>query len=110
VYIEAKLDASLEALVPYLSRRTAHHLPADRRISLATLFMQTRRVGLAREQLQACFETLDTESLCALTPAAAVNLLALSRALEVPFPSEDLRTLALQLIPPRVRARLNPAP
>jgi hypothetical protein len=101
-----RLGASLESLIPQLSRRSARNLPADRRISLAALLLQTKHVDLAREQLLACLEELDSEALRAMTPGSVVNLLVLSRSLGVPFPDKNLEAFAVELIPPGVRATL----
>ncbi len=101
------LQESLKNLIPHLSRRSARDLPADRRISLATLFLQTKQVELAREQLTACFEDLDSGTLRTMTPASVVNLLALSRSLEISFPQQELKGVAMELIPPSVRGRLT---
>jgi hypothetical protein len=101
-----RLEESLDALIPHLSRRTARNLPADRRISLAALFLQTRRVELARDQVNACFEDLDVATLRTLTPGSVVNLVLLSRSLDIPFPDKELEAVALEQIPPGVRLRL----
>ena len=53
------------------------------------------------------FETLDPGALRGLTPASVVRLVALSRALGVPFPDESLETLAMDLMPPGVRSGLD---
>jgi len=101
-----RLKDSLETLIPYLSRRFARNLPSDRRISLAALFVQTNHVDLAREQMTACFEGLDVNSLRTMTPGAVVNLVAMSRSLDIPFPDKGLEMTAMELIPPSVRAGL----
>lgn len=103
----ARLEESLEALMPYLSRRGARNLPVDRRISLAALLLQTKRVDEARAQAAAAFEALDVETLKALMPGAVVRLVVLSRSFDIPFPDRELEALALELIPPGVRARLT---
>lgn len=103
----ARLEATLEALIPQLSRRSARDLPADRRIGLAALLARTNRTDLSRGQLATCMETLDAASLRKLSPGAAVNLLALSRTLGVAFPDRELETLALELVPPGIRAGLT---
>lgn len=99
----ARLKDSLEALIPHLSRRSARNLPADRRISLATLFVQTNRADLARDQITTCLEGLDAETLRTLTPGSVVSLVALSRSLAIPFPDKGLEAIAMELIPPSVR-------
>ena len=104
---QAELEKSLEGLIPYLSRRSARNLPVDRRVSLGILFIRTKHIDLARDQLTACFETLDAETLRTLTPSAIMGLLALSRSLDIPFPDEDLEAFAIELIPPHFRSRLE---
>lgn len=103
----ARLKESLDALIPQLSRRAARNLPADRRISLATLLLQTKHTELAREQMTACFEGLDAGTLRSMTPSSVVNLVAISRSLGIPFPDKDLQAVAMELIPPAVRAQLK---
>lgn len=105
---QARLKESLDSLIPALSRRTARNLPADRRISLAALFLRVNRVDLAREQLTECLEDLDAAELRTMTPGAVVGLVALSRSLEIPFPDLSLEAVAMELIPPGVRAGLAP--
>ena len=104
----AGLKDSLETLIPLLSRRSARNLPADRRISIAALLYRTKHADLARDQMTACLEELDAATLRTLTPSAAVNLMVLSGSLEIPFPDEALKSLAVELIPPEVRERILP--
>ncbi|EDY81184.1 hypothetical protein VDG1235_801 [Verrucomicrobiia bacterium DG1235] len=103
---QAAFEQSLEDLIPTLSRRSARNLPAHRRISISVLLIQAKRIELARDQTNSCFETLDADTLRTLTPVAISRLLALSKALEIPFPNQELKTLALELIPPKFRETL----
>jgi hypothetical protein len=103
----AHVDESLEKLIPLLSRRWARVLPADQRISLAALFVQTKHLDLAKEQIEACLKTLDGDTLRQLTLGATVRLVALSQALHAPFPNPELEATAIQLIPPSIRANLT---
>ncbi len=100
------LEVTLTRLIPYLSRSWARRLPADRRISLAALFIQTNHADLARQQLTACMQALDAKAVRALPTGAIVQLVALSRVLGVPFPTQGLEAAALKLIPLDTRARL----
>jgi hypothetical protein len=99
---------TMGSLIPMLSRRAARNLPADRRISLAMLFLDTNRADLAGEQLTACLSELDDKTLRTLTPGSVVNLMILSRSLGISFPSKNLEAVALDLIPPEVRRSLAP--
>ena len=103
---KAALEKSLETLIPYLSRRSARNLPAGRRISLGALFIRTNHPDLARDQLTACFETLDVETLRTLTPPSVFSLFMLSLSLDIPFPDEEMEAVAMELIPPNLRSRL----
>lgn len=102
----AGLKETLETLRPHLSRRAARNLPADRRISLATLLLQTRQPEPAKEQLSACLASLDAPTLRTLTPGTLVNLFFLSRSLDLPFPDKELEQLAWELVPPAARSGL----
>ncbi len=106
----AGLKRTLETLLPSLSRRAGRNLPADRRISLALLLLQTKHTDLAREQVIACFKDLDDKMLRGLTPASVVNLVSLSQSLEVTFPDRNLETLAFELVPPAIRNSLRRGP
>jgi hypothetical protein len=101
------LTESLDNLIPYMSRRSARNLPADRRISLAVLFLQTNQLDLARDQVTACYDGLDADTLRTLTPASTIGLVALSRSLSIPFPDANLEAVAMGLIPPGLRAGLT---
>jgi len=105
---QAHLAESLEKLIPYLSRVSARHLPVDRRISLAVLLLRTQHRDLAQEQLTACLKQLDANTLRTLTPGTVKDLLVLCRVLNISFPDEKLKPVALGLVPPAARARLTP--
>jgi hypothetical protein len=70
----------------------------DRRVSLATILVQGRERGLAREQVQACIADATEERLRSLSPSAVRNLLLLSRGFNIPFANPELLVLARQLI------------
>lgn len=102
-----KLEETLETLTPYLSRRSARNLPADRRVSIAALFMQTQRTELAKEQIEEAMKKIDDATLKAMTPRSVALLIALSRNLDVPFPREETKQLALELVPTAIQERLS---
>ena len=101
------IEKDLEDLIPEMSRRAARDLPADRRISLGTLFFQTNHRDLAREQLEKALQALDVQTLRSFTPGTTINLLGLSRALGLSLPSQQMKDEALSLIPPVVRKSLG---
>ncbi|HVU35576.1 MAG TPA: hypothetical protein VHE61_19205 [Opitutaceae bacterium] len=104
---DSLVTTTVEALIPYLSRIAARHLPADRRISLATLLYRTHHDDLARQQLTTCLQTLEPAMLRTLTPNALGELFGLTRALNVPITDPKIQTAALGLLPPGVRAGLE---
>lgn len=103
---QSHLDETIETLIPYLSRASARHLPADRRVSLASVLIRTRHPDLARDQIATCLKTLDAEMLRTLTPGAVRDLLTLMRDFNLTFSDPALKPAALGLLPPGVRVRL----
>ena len=102
-----RLAETLETLTPLLSRRAGRNLPPDRRISLATLFIQTKQGELAREQIETCMDEIDVDSLKAMTPGTVINLIALSASLGVPFRDAMIEETAIAMTPPAVRTALE---
>ena len=103
---QAQLAESVDKLIPFLARVTARHLPPDRRISLATVLIQTQHADLARNQITLCLKTLDAATLRTLTPGAVRDLLALMRVFKLSFENPALKATALALLPPAARGRL----
>jgi hypothetical protein len=103
----ARLNETLTTLVPMLSRRSARNLPADFRVTLATVFTRVNRPELARTEIQKSFEQLTLETLRSWSPGSVIDLLSNSRALNEPWPTAHLREAALELIPPRVRSQFQ---
>jgi len=99
---------ALEAVLPQLSRRSARTLPLDRRVSLAALLANAKQTEAASEQLRQCLAGIDAARLRELSPGSLVRLVALSNLLKIEFPDPALRSLALTLVPPALRARLEP--
>jgi hypothetical protein len=103
----ADYRATMETLLPYVSRRAARTLPVDRRISLAALLMQTKQMDLARGQMEQCVTELDPDRLRELTTSEIVRLVAMTDLLGLTLPDPQLRLLALSLMPPSLRSRLE---
>ena len=102
----AGYEETLQTLLPYASRRAGRTLAIDRRISLAALLIQAKQVEATRDQMQQCLAALNTENLRTLTTGEIVRLLALADILKLPV-EPQLRVLALSLVPPTLRARLE---
>jgi len=102
----AGYDEALQALLPYVSRRAGRTLTIDRRISLAALLIQAKQADATRDQMQQCLAALNADNLRELTTGEIVRLLAIADLLKLPL-DPQLRTLALSLVPPTLRARLE---
>ncbi len=94
-------------LLPYLTRRSARTLPFDRRLSLAALLVQAKQMETAREQMQLSDQDLSAVKIRELTTGALVQLLALNQLFGLELPDPQLKQLALSLLPPALRARLE---
>lgn len=99
--------ASLEALLPYLSRRSARTLPFDRRISVAVALVGGKKLDEAREQMTLALAEIDSEKIRGLTTSALVRVLAITSLLDMEFPDTALREEILSLIPPTIRAKIG---
>lgn len=102
----AGYDEALQTLLPYVSRRAGKTLTIDRRISLAALLIQAKQTDATRDQMQQCLAALNADNLRELTTGEVVRLLAIADLLKMPVDPE-LRALALSLVPPTLRARLE---
>ena len=103
----AGYEETLQTLLPYVSRRAGKTLTVDRRISLAALLVQAKQTDATRDQMQQCFAALNADNLRELTTGEVVRLLAIADILKMPLPDPALRPLALSLVPPTLRARLE---
>lgn len=102
----AGYDEALQTLLPYVSRRAGKTLTIDRRISLAALLIQAKQTDATRDQMQQCLAALNAANLRELTTGEVVRLIAIADLLKMPVDPE-LRALALSLVPPTLRARLE---
>ncbi|MDQ8203897.1 hypothetical protein [Pelagicoccus sp. SDUM812003] len=98
---------SMETLIPYLSRRAARDLPANRHITIASLLLRDKETELAKTQIERCLENIDTAEIKSLSPLNLAGLVALSKAFQLPFPDEETKALALELLSPEARARFE---
>lgn len=98
---------SVEALLPRLTGETERTLPLDRRVSLAIVLAQGHHLDRARLEVQRCFADLDEEKLKALTTTSLYHLQVLAGALGEEMRDPKMRQLALDLLPPDVRSRLD---
>jgi len=99
-------DEALQTLLPYVSRRAGKTLTLDRRISLAALLIQAKQPDATRDQMQQALAALNADNLRELTTGEVVRLIAIADMLKLPV-DPQLRALALSLVPPTLRARLE---
>lgn len=98
---------TLALIKPRLATRSAKTLAWDRRVSLAVVLAQAKLTDDAKEQVQLCLSQMDEAKLRALSTGAIYRLLVLSRSFQIAFPSVDLRTIALDLLPSGMRQRVE---
>ena len=96
----------LDKLVAYSARGSDRGLAWDRRLSLAVVLAQGRRLDLARELIFRCLAETTEVRLRSLTTNSLVRLLELKKLSGHDFPNLRLQELALGLLPPTLRQRL----
>ncbi len=101
-----KLASLVKTLLPYLQRGDVRDLPWDRRVSLALVLAQTNQVDAARTEVQRCVDELDADRLRSLSSRRLYQLQLLARSVGVAIVDPQLQTLAHELLPPEMRARL----
>jgi hypothetical protein len=107
----AQEDASgftktVDDLLSRLSSGADRYLPWDRRVSLATVLAQADKIDLAREQVRRCVKEIDADKVRALSTGSLYRLLVLTHALKIEISDPTVRDLALDLLPPDLRAQL----
>jgi hypothetical protein len=107
---EAALAKSLNVLLPYVTAKRDRTLPWDLRVGLAVVLARAKHKEQAEQQVRRCVTEMNETSLRALPTGALYRLLVLCRAYEVPITDAKLHALALDLLPPDARQRLQPAP
>jgi|GEM_PF-360522 len=109
--LSAQEDASgftqtLELLLSRLSTGADRYLPWDRRVSVAAVLAQGGQIDLARQQFHRCLTELTEKKLRALSTGALFKFLVLSRGFKSEIADPKLRALAMNLLPPELRAQL----
>lgn len=103
----ASFARTIALIKPRLATRSAKTLPWDRRVSLAVVLTQAKLTDEAKDQLQQCLSQMDEAKLRSLSTGAIYRLLILSRSFQSAFPSQDLRSIALDLLPREMRQRVE---
>ena len=106
VHDDAELAKDLRVLQARLALRVQPLISWDRRIDLAVVLARARVTVLAKKQLTLCINAIDDERIRSLSPGTVYRLLVLCRGLGVTMPPAE-HDLALSLVPPTLRARLQ---
>jgi hypothetical protein len=86
-----------------LASDAAADLPWDRRVNLAIVLAEAKRMDQARAQLTRCLSEIDEPRMRALTPISLYRCLVLTKALGLTVPDPRLAALARDLLPPEQR-------
>jgi hypothetical protein len=99
---------TVDLLLHRLSGGADRTLPWDRRVGLAVVLAQAQQVDLARVEVTHCLADADDARLRALPTGSLYRLQELSKALGLGIADPRLRELAVDLLPPELRRRLEP--
>ncbi len=102
----AGFDAMLAAIATAIQDGSDDTLAWDRRVTLALVLAEGRRIPLARTQAQRCLEEMGELDLRGLSEATLFRFLSLCKVLNLPVKDEHLHELAKGLLPPPLRAQL----
>lgn len=103
----AGFQQSTNALLPLVAARADRRLAWDRRVALAVVLTQAKRVDLASEQVRRCVAQMDEKKLRLLTTGSLVRFYALCQMAGAEIADERLRKLGLKLLPPDLRAAVR---
>jgi len=98
----------IDLLLHSLSGGADRFLAWDRRVSLAVVLAQGQQVDLARMEVVHCLADADDAKLRALDAGPLYRLQVLSSGLGLGIADPRLHELALELLPPEYRRRLEP--
>jgi hypothetical protein len=102
-------DAGCEQAVAGLQSRLANggdrYLPWDRRVALAVILARGGKIDTAKEQALRCWAEADGSKLKALSAGSLFGLLVVGDTFKADI-DPQLRSLALELLPAGLRARL----
>ncbi len=106
IHDDAELDKVLKVLQSRLALRVQPLISWNRRVDLSVVLARARVTELARKQLTLCINAIDDDRIRSLSPGSVYRLLVLCRGLGVTMPPAE-QALALSLVPPTLRVRLQ---
>ncbi len=101
-----EFTALVETLISQLQANPRLSIPWNQRVSLATVLALGGSREYARSQLKICLDEITAQRIRELNTRALYHLLVLMKAYSQSFPSPELRTQALSLLPEELRLRL----
>jgi hypothetical protein len=99
---------TVDLLLHRLSGGADRALPWDRRVGLAVVLAQGQQVDLARMEVMQCLADADDARLRALPTGSLYRLQEFSKAVGLGIADPRMRELALDLLPPELRRRIEP--
>lgn len=102
----AAFAKTVDSLLARLSSGGDRYLPWDRRVSLAIVLLQGRRIDLAREQVRRCLADANEARLRSLSTGSLYDLLLLGHSFGLTIADPKLRDLAVDLLPVDLRSRI----
>lgn len=103
----AAFSQALTSVVTALERKADRALAWDRRVALAAVLAEGNRDDLARVQISRCFAEVDETRLRFLSPRSLFHFLMIGKNYGLTVADPHLRQLALQLLPPDSRPRVQ---
>jgi hypothetical protein len=106
VHDDVELAKDLGVLQSRLALRVQPLISWNRRVDLVVVLARAKDPVLAKKELTLCINAIDDDRIRSLSPVSVYRLLVLCRGLGVTMPPAD-HDLALSLVPPTLRARLQ---
>jgi hypothetical protein len=103
---DAAFAKTVESLLARLSSGGDRFLPWDRRVSLAIVLVEGRRIDLARAQVRRCLADVNEGRLRLLSTGSLYDLLLLGHSFRIEIADPRLRDLAVELLPVDLRSRV----
>jgi hypothetical protein len=98
---------TVASLLPRLSGAAERALPWDRRVALAIVLAQAKQFDPARAEVRRCLDEIDEEKLRSLPSLSLYRFQVLEKVLGTSITDPKLHELALDLLPPSFRSRLE---
>ncbi len=103
---DAELAKALKVIQARLAARVQPLISWNLRVDLAVVLARAKVEASAKKQLQLCIDTIDDAKIRSLSPGSVYRLLVMCRGFGVSMPPAQ-RALALSLVPPTLRARMQ---